>query len=75
MPKYVNISVFIISFAIGCLFVYLFQEDKRVVYVYPTPESVDLLQYRDPTGNCFHFKQTEVKCPADSQIAKMPVQE
>lgn len=74
MLKYVNIPVFIVSFAIGCLFVYLFQEDKRTVYVYPTPETVDLLQYRDATGNCFHFKQTEVKCPADSQIAKLSAQ-
>jgi hypothetical protein len=75
MSKYINIPVFIISFAIGILFVYLYQPDKRVVYVYPTPESVDLLQYRDATGNCFHFKQTEVKCPADSKIAKLPAQE
>lgn len=75
MFKYVNIPVFIVSFAIGCLFVYLFQEDKRKVYVYPTPESVDLLQYRDATDNCFHFKQTEVKCPVDSKIAKFSAQE
>ena len=75
MSKYINIPVFIISFAIGMLFVYLYQPDKRVVYVYPTPESVDLLQYKDSTGSCFHFKQTEVKCPANDKIAKMPAQE
>lgn len=73
--KYVNIPVFIISFAIGVFFVYLYQPDKRVVYVYPTPESVDLLQYKDATGNCFQFKQTEVKCPKDGLIAKLPPQE
>ena len=74
MSKYINISVFIASFAIGMLFVYLFQEDKRVIYVYPTPETVDLLQYRDSTGACFHFKQTQIKCPAEDQLAKMPAQ-
>ena len=73
--KYVSIPVFIVSFAIGVFFVYLYQPDKRVVYVYPTPESVDLLQYRDVTGNCFHFKQTQVKCPVDGSIAKIPPQE
>ena len=73
--KYVNIPVFVLSFAIGVFFVYLYQPDKRVVYVYPTPESVDLLQYRDSTGNCFHFKQTEVKCPKADLIAKLPPQE
>jgi len=75
MTKYVNIPVFIASFAIGMLFVYLYQPDKRVVYVYPTPESVDLLQYKDATGACFHFKQTEVACPADGNVAKLPPQE
>ena len=74
MFKYVNIPVFIISFAVGVLFVYLYQEDKRTVFVYPTPESVDLLEYRDATGNCFHFKQTQVTCPKESEIAKMPAQ-
>jgi hypothetical protein len=74
MSKYVNIPVFVASFAIGMLFVYLYQEDKRVIYVYPTPETVDLLQYRDSTGACFQFKQTQVKCPADDQISKMPAQ-
>jgi hypothetical protein len=33
------------------------------------------LQYKDATGTCFHFKQTEVKCPADGNIAKLPPQE
>jgi hypothetical protein len=73
--KFVNIPVFILSFAIGVFFVYLYQPDKRVVYVYPTPESVDLLQYKDATGHCFDFKQTKVKCPADGSIAKLPPQE
>jgi hypothetical protein len=74
MSKYINIPAFIVSFAIGILMVYLFEEDKRVIYVYPTPETVDLLQYKDSTGACFHFKQTQVKCPADDKISKMPAQ-
>lgn len=74
MLKFINIPVFIISFAVGMLFVYLHNENRRTVFVYPTPENVDLLEYRDATGHCFHFTQTEVKCPADSQIAKLPAQ-
>jgi len=73
--KYVDIRVFILSFAIGMLFVYLYTDDKRVIYVYPTPETVDLLQYKDSTGACFHFVQKEVACPkSDSELAKLPVQ-
>ncbi len=75
MSKYINIPVFIISFAIGMLFVYLYTDEKRVIYVYPTPETVDKLQYKDSTGACFHFKQMEVECPKkSSDLAKLPVQ-
>jgi len=74
MFKFINIPAFIASFAVGMLFVYLYTEDKRTVFVYPTPENVDLLEYRDSTGHCFHFKQTEVKCPKESEIAKLPPQ-
>ena len=47
----------------------------RKIYVYPTPENADVLQYRDKTGNCFSIKQKEVKCPANANdIAKVPSQ-
>jgi hypothetical protein len=75
MSKYINIFVFILSFSIGMLFVYLYTDDKRIIYVYPTPETVGQLQYKDATGTCFHFKQTEVECPKkSSDIAKLPPQ-
>jgi hypothetical protein len=75
MSKYINITAFIISFAIGMLFVYLYTDDKRVIYVYPTPETVHLLQYKDSTGTCFHFTETPVECPKkESEISKLPVQ-
>ena len=49
--------------------------DTRKILVYPTPENIDLLQYRDKTGSCFHFKQNEVTCPNNpSKISKIPVQ-
>lgn len=63
-----------ISLAIGLFFVYIYQSEKRVVYVYPKPDNVDYIQYKDATGTCFQAKQTEVKCPADSEISKIPAQ-
>lgn len=75
MFQFINLPVFIVSFAIGVLFVYLYNDDERTIYVYPTPENVDLLQYKDATGHCFYFTQTEVACPKDaSKIAKLPAQ-
>lgn len=75
MLKYIHIPTFIISFAVGMLFVYLYTDDKRTILVYPRPDNIGELAYRDPAGACFYFKQTEVKCPSDAKkIAKMPTQ-
>ena len=50
--------------------------DLRTIYVYPTPENVSILQYKDKTGTCFSFSQEEVICPTNpSEISKVPVQQ
>jgi hypothetical protein len=73
--KYINIKIFIISLAIGLFAVYITMPDIRKIYVYPTPENIDLLQYKDKTSNCFQYKQTVVTCPSDeSKISKIPAQ-
>jgi hypothetical protein len=73
--KYINIPVFLISLAFGIFAVYIFLPDTRKIYVYPTPENIDILLYKDKTGQCFKFDQKEVTCPTnDSEISKIPVQ-
>jgi len=73
--KYVKLNVFIISLAFGLFAVYITMPDTRKIYVYPTPENIDVLQYKDKTDTCFQFKQNEVDCPKnDNEIAKIPVQ-
>jgi hypothetical protein len=73
--KFINIPVFILSFAIGVFFVYVFVPDMRTILVYPTPENVGLLQYKDVTGNCFQLKEKLVNCPKNEKdISKIPPQ-
>jgi len=73
--KYVKLNVFIISLAFGLFAVYITMPDTRKIYVYPTPENIDVLQYKDKTDTCFKFKQNEVDCPKnDSEISQIPVQ-
>ena len=76
MFKFISIPVFVISFAFGVFAVYLLtQNQMRKVYVYPTPDNIDALQYKDNTNTCFTVKQTPVHCPADaSKISKIPAQ-
>ena len=72
--KYINIPVFLISFALGIFAVYVMSPDKKKIIVYPTPDSVSHVQYKDQAGNCFQYKQTKVQCPKDGFISKTPVQ-
>jgi len=73
--KFINMYIFLASLAIGLFFVYIFDaEDKRIM-VYPTKENIELIQYRDKTGNCFSAKQEKVVCPANkSDISQIPMQ-
>ena len=73
--KFINIPVFIVSLAIGIFIVYVSTSETRTIYVYPTPENIDLIQYRDKANNCFSIQHEEVKCPAnEADISKVPVQ-
>ena len=65
--QYVNIPLFIISLIVGFIAVYVTLPDQRIVYVYPTPENVDIMQYKDKTDTCYSFKQEKVSCPTDEK--------
>ena len=73
--KFINVPVFLVSFAVGIFVVYVTLNDTRKIYVYPTPENVEKLQYRDKTDTCFGFTQKEVECPKDeSKITRIKAQ-
>jgi len=73
--NYISLPIFLISFAIGLLFVYMFGPETRTVYVYPTPENVDKILYKDKANNCFQFEEENIECPSDpSKITDIPIQ-
>ena len=76
LGSFVNVPVFIISFAIGIFAVYVCgNADKRKIMVYPTPDNIDQILYRDDSEACFQFKQTQVNCPKDPKdITKISAQ-
>ena len=51
LGKYINVYVFLISLTVGLLFVYLFQPELNVIYVYPTPDNQNKILYKDKTDN------------------------
>ena len=73
--NFINFPLFIISLAIGLLFVYLNEPEKRVIYIYPTPSNIDNFSYKDKAGNCFKYNYNNVKCPTDTnKITEIPIQ-
>ena len=63
--KFISFKIFIISLALGLLFVYLSSPDPTIVYVYPTPDNAGLSPPSGATPCCADSKLREHK------IAKM----
>jgi hypothetical protein len=68
MFKYIDIRVFLLSFIIGLLYIYIAEEHKKVIIIYPTPDNIKENQYKDKTNNCFTYNLNEVKCPLDEGL-------
>ncbi len=73
--KYIDIRVIIVSLAVGLLFVYIWQPEQKIIYVFPTPDNIEQVQYKDKANNCYKFGATEVSCPSDkNKIKNIPLQ-
>jgi hypothetical protein len=70
--KYFSFPYFIVSLAVGLLFVYLSVPSPTIIYVYPTPDNVNDIEYKDKSGSCFKFDAEEVSCPNNAKT--IPVQ-
>jgi hypothetical protein len=73
--NYISIPVFLVSFAIGLFFVYVLGPEMQKIYIYPSPETVNKVLFKDKANNCFHFQEEVVDCPTDiSKISSIPIQ-
>ena len=73
--NYISIPVFIISFAIGLFFIYVLGPKMKKILIYPSPENVDKVLFKDNADNCFYFKEVQVNCPEDeTKIFSIPIQ-
>ena len=72
---YISLPVFLISFAIGLFFIYILGPEMKTIYIYPSPENVNKILFKDKAENCFYFEESEVDCPRDdSLISRIPIQ-
>lgn len=75
----IDFPTFIIALALGLFFVYITRPKEKIVYVYPTPQNVDKLLFKDLADTCYHFNSEEVNCENASgsilnKILNIPVQ-
>ena len=61
--NHISLPVFFISFVVGLFFVYIFSPEPKKIYIYPTPENVDKVLFKDKADNCFYFEEEVVECP------------
>jgi hypothetical protein len=76
MLKYIYISVLFIAFVIGLLFNSITEIETKKIQVYPTPDNVNKVQYKDILNNCFQFNYKELNCNDvdNNKIKNIPVQ-
>jgi len=74
MLKYISIPIVLVCICIGLLYVYLVKPDQTYIYVYPTPDNVNLIQYKDKVNNCYEFDSVETICPENDNFEQIPVQ-
>lgn len=73
--NYISLPIFFVSLVIGLFFVYILGPSKKTIYIYPSPENIDKILFKDKADNCFSFEQVEVDCPSDfSKISSIPIQ-
>jgi hypothetical protein len=73
--NYISLPAFLISFAIGLFFVYVLGPEMKTIYIYPNPENVNKVLFKDKADNCFQFVEEIVECPKDkSKISTIPIQ-
>lgn len=76
MLKFISVPLLLISFAIGMFFVYIMGVEPKIVYVYPSPSTIDKYILLDNANNCFKYEKEVVDCPRDeSKISDIPLQE
>ena len=73
--NYISLPAFLISFAVGLFFVYVLGPEMKTIYIYPTPETLGKVIYKDKSDSCFMFQEEYVSCPKDiSKISTIPMQ-
>ena len=72
--KFIDFKYFLISLSVGLLYIYLTNEHKKVIVLYPT-QMFHKYTYVDKANNCFNYQLEEAKCPySNKEYVKVNVE-
>ena len=72
--KYIDFRIFLITLFFGLFLNYITLNPPKIVYIYPTPDNFNNIQYKDASNTCFSIKSEEVLCPNKTELSKIPFQ-
>lgn len=73
--KFIDFKYFLISLSVGLLYIYLTNEHKKVIVLYPNPYNINKYTYVDKANNCFNYQLQEAKCPySNKEYVKVNVE-
>jgi hypothetical protein len=61
------IPIFLISFAVGLVCIYFSPLEYKTIMVYPSPNNVNKVQYKDKANECFEFSAKLVECTKNAK--------
>lgn len=57
---------FLVSFAIGIIYLKVTADKPKIVYKYPTPHNAGKITYVDDAGVCYKYNAIPVTCPPNN---------
>ena len=67
VSKFIDFKFFLISLSLGLFLNYINDPNKKTIFVYPTPDNIQDVQFKDHTDKCFSFKARQVQCPKNEK--------
>lgn len=72
MQRIINVTAFVVSFALGIFLVYTLEPAKQQVWIYASPKNASNLQYKTQDQKCFQPKIESSDCTMTAQNVNEP---
>jgi len=78
-PFKFHFTIFLLSFSLAFLYVYIIGPERKAIIKYPTPFNSKNLIYHNTSGNhddkdCYMYESNKIDCPIDpTKITLQPV--